>query len=179
MHDTAHAQTCIVLTSRLSQRVYTAEDCQTHQSLKQDQVFPQSCRGSRSGTWLWIMEQEGLRAALSFFSALSRPVFGDRLCPHCKLAIEKDHTYLEHLVETHKELQLDETRVQTLGAISESINETRHCTAASYTIRWDTGPRGVYLSTEPVYRRLAASAGKPDCTSAFPRCAGQLVAKGK
>ena len=27
--------------------------------------------------------------------------------------------------------------------------------------------------------RLAASAGKPDCTSAFPRCAGQLVAKGK
>ena len=36
----------------------------------------------------------------------------------------------------------------------------------------DTGP-------EPVSRRLAASAGKPDCTSAFPRCAGQLVAKGK
>ena len=65
--------------------------------------------------------------------------------------------------------------MQTLGAIS--INETRHCTAASYTIRWDTGPRGVYLSTEPVSRRLAASAGKPDCTSAFLRCAGQLVAK--
>ena len=35
------------------------------------------------------------------------------------------------------------------------------------------------ISTEPVFRRLAASAGKPDCTSAFPRCAGQLVAKGK
>ena len=49
----------------------------------------------------------------------------------------------------------------------------------SYIIRWDTGPRGVYLSTEPVSRRLAASAGKPDCTSAFPRCAGQLLAKGK
>ena len=57
--------------------------------------------------------------------------------------------------------------MQTLGAISESI-KTRHCTAASYTIRWDTGPRGVYLSTEPVSRRLAASASKPDCTSAFP-----------
>ena len=72
---------------------------------------------------------------------------------------------------------IDSTKVQTLGAISESINETRlrHCTAASYTIRWDTGPRGVYLSTEAVSRRLAASAGKPDCTSAFPRCAGQLV----
>ena len=58
--------------------------------------------------------------------------------------------------------------MQTLGAISESINETRHCTAASYTIRWVTGPRGVYLSTEQVSRRLAASASKPDCTSAFP-----------
>ena len=69
--------------------------------------------------------------------------------------------------------------MQTLGTISESINETRHCTAASYTIGRDTGPRGIYLSTEPVSRRLAASAGKPDCTSAFPRCAGQLVAKGK
>ena len=53
------------------------------------------------------------------------------------------------------------------------------CIAASYTIRWDTGPCGVYLSTEPVSRRLAASAGKPDCTSTFPRCDGQLVAKGK
>ena len=31
-----------------------------------------------------------------------------------------------------------------------------------------------YLSTEPVSRRLAASAG--NCTSAFPRCAGQLAA---
>ena len=38
---------------------------------------------------------------------------------------------------------------------------------------------GATLSTEPVSRRLAASAGKPDCTSAFPRCAGQLVAKAK
>ena len=51
---------------------------------------------------------------------------------------------------------LDSTKVQTLGAISESINETRHCTAASYTIRWDTGPHGVYLLTAPVARRQAA-----------------------
>ena len=29
-------------------------------------------------------------------------------------------------------LKLDSTKVQTLCAISESINETRHCTAASY-----------------------------------------------
>ena len=76
--------------------------------------------------------------------------------------------------------KLDSTKVQTLGAISESImRQDTHCTAASYIIRWDTGPRSVYMSTEPVSRRLAASAGKLDCTSAFPRCAGQLVAKGK
>ena len=28
--------------------------------------------------------------------------------------------------------KLDSTKVQSLGAISERINETRHCTAASY-----------------------------------------------
>ena len=43
------------------------------------------------------------------------------------------------------------------------------------------GPRAhtvyKYLSTELVSPRLAASASKPDCTSASPRCAGQLVAK--
>ena len=41
-------------------------------------------------------------------------MFGDRLCPHSKLAIEKDHTYLEHLVETHQELQL--------GSVDEITN---------------------------------------------------------
>ena len=67
--------------------------------------------------------------------------------------------------------------MQTLGAIRESINETRHYTAASYTIRWDTGPRGVYLSTEPVSRRLAASAGTPDCT--FSPLRWEASGKGK
>ena len=44
-----------------------------------------------------------------------------------------------------------------------------HCTTANYSIRHGpTGPRGVYLSTEPVFRRLA---GKPDCTHPlFPLC---------
>ena len=74
---------------------------------------------------------------------------------------------------------LDSTKVQTLGAISESINETRHYTAASYTIRWDTGPRGVYLSTEQVSRRLAAQQVNRTVHPLFLRCAGQLVAKGK
>ena len=61
--------------------------------------------------------------------------------------------------------------MQTLSAISERILKMRQDTAPqlvtrlhSYTIRWDTGPRAVYiyLSTEPVSRRLAAPAGKPD-----------------
>ena len=65
--------------------------------------------------------------------------------------------------------------MQTLGTISESINETRHCTAASYTIRWDTGPRGVYLSTEPVF--LADWQHQQVNRTAHPLFAGQLVAK--
>ena len=67
----------------------------------------------------------------------------------------------------------------------------RQDTAPQLATRLAMGHRptgGVYLSTEPVSRRLAASAGKPDWqhqqvnqtgTSAFPRCAGQLVAKAK
>ena len=78
----------------------------------------------------------------------------------------------------------DRTKVQTLGAISESImrQDTSQDTAPQLAIRllFD-GPRAhvvyKYLSTESVLPRLAASASKPDCTSASPRCAGQLVAK--
>ena len=52
----------------------------------------------------------------------------------------------------------------------------RQDTAPQLAILLFDGTRGgVYLSTEPVSRRLVASAGKPDCTSAFLRCAGQLV----
>ena len=76
--------------------------------------------------------------------------------------------------------KLDSTKVQTLGEISESIlNEIRHCTAASYTIRWDTGPRGVYLSTEPVSCRLAASAGKPGLHIRFSPLRWAASGKGK
>ena len=48
----------------------------------------------------------GTKVALSFFKALSRPLFGDRLCPHFNLSIEQDRSYLEHLVQTHQELHL-------------------------------------------------------------------------
>ena len=78
----------------------------------------------------------------------------------------------------------DRTKVQTLGTISESImrQDTSQDTAPQLAIRllFD-GPWAhavyKYLSTESVSPRLAASASKPNCTSASPRCAGQLVAK--
>ena len=63
------------------------------------------------------------QAALSFFKALSRPLFSDRLCPHYNLSIEQDRTYLEHLIQTHQELQLGsvEEITDTLVSASPSI----------------------------------------------------------
>ena len=87
-------------------KAFLLKDCQTHQSLKH--ITGPGIPSELSWLKIWDMAMDhgarGTKAALCFFSALSRPVFGDRLCPHCKLAIEKDHTYLEHLVETHQEL---------------------------------------------------------------------------
>ena len=83
----------------------------------------------------------GTKAALSFFNALSWPVFGNRLCPHCKLAINQDHTYmyLEHLLETHRELQLC------------SVEEIIHILVSdSPAIIW-TGKRLLPLSSPPYY----------------------------
>ena len=64
----------------------------------------------------------------------------------------------------------DSTKVQTFGAISESINETRRSLHRSYSMGY-----GPTRCIPVISRRLAASAGKPDCTYTFPRCAGQLV----
>ena len=67
---------------------------------------------------LWL-----LYIILSFFNALSRPVFGDRLCPHCKLSITP--SYLEHLVETHQELQLGSVEeIDILASVSPAIIQT-------------------------------------------------------
>ena len=74
-------------------------------------------------------------------------------------------------------------RISTeISGFRERFQISREISGKVYEISVSGGPLargGVYLSTEPVSRRLAASAGKPDCTSAFLRCAGQLVAKGK
>ena len=64
-----------------------------------------------------------------------------------------EHTYVAlHMHTLHMcsktNTQMKSTKLQTLGAISESINETTHCTAASYTIRRATGLCGVYIPAD-------------------------------
>ena len=108
-----------IIDSRLSQRdmqkaILTADkafrlkDCDTHQSLKL--ITGPGIPSELSWLKIWDMALDhgarGTKAALSFFSALSHPVFGNRLCPHCAQPIEQESTYLEHLVESHSELQL-------------------------------------------------------------------------
>ena len=71
-------------------------------------------------------EARETKAALSFFSALSRPVFSDRLCPHCAQPIEQESSYLEHLVESHSELQLGrmEEITEALASASQALIQT-------------------------------------------------------
>ena len=65
----------------------------------------------------------------------------DYLC--CYMDIEK--IVFEELYKNGLLKQLDSTKVQTLRAISESINETRHCT--TYTMnRWDTCQQSQFLA---------------------------------
>ena len=78
-----------------------------------------------------------------------------RVSTDALIQVEKYHFY-----EMKGDVMAKETTARDIN-----INETRHCTAA------DTGLHGVYLSTEPVSRRLS-SAGKLDCTSAFPVALG-------
>ena len=62
------------------------------------------------------------------FKALSRPLFSDRLCPHYNLSIEQDRTYLEHLIQTHQELQL--------GSVEE-ITDTLVSASPSMILYWE------------------------------------------
>ena len=64
-------------------------------------------------------------------------------------------------------------KVQTLGAISESFNETTHCTADGPT-RYIPVDRAQFLA-DWRHQQVAFKATL-DCT-ASPRCTGQLVAK--
>ena len=63
-------------------------------------------------SWLKIWDTaldcgvRGSRVALCVFNTLSRPLFGDRLCPRCEVSIAEDSTYLEHLSFHHPELNL-------------------------------------------------------------------------
>ena len=37
----------------------------------------------------------------TLFDALSRPVFGDRICPQCRESISAEQSYPQHLVSQH------------------------------------------------------------------------------
>ena len=95
---------------------------------------------------------------------------------HC--LIDRNHSILSTAIEQTKCLSSQQTgHVQRgSGKICFSLNIVESFPWSRVRLT-TTGLRGVYLSTEPVSRRLAASAGKPDCTSASPWCTGQLVAK--
>ena len=118
-----------ILDSRLSRRdlqkailaadkAFRLKDCDTHQSLKH--ITGPGIPSELSWLKIWDMALDhgvrGTKAALSLFSALSRPFFGNRLCPHCAQPIDQESTYLEHLVESHSELQLG-----TMEEITEAL----------------------------------------------------------
>ena len=102
-----------ILSSRLLQRdlqkailtdkAFRLKDCDTHQPLKH--ITGPGIPSELLWLKIWDMTLDrgvrGTKAALSFFSALSHPVFGDRLCPQ---PIEQESTYLEHLVESHSKV---------------------------------------------------------------------------
>ena len=80
----------------------------THQSISLKHLSTIHSDISWLKIWDMALDQgmRGSRAAVCLFSTLSRPLFGDRLCPRCATAIPKDFTYIEHLVDHHQELEL-------------------------------------------------------------------------
>ena len=44
---------------------------------------------------------QGTKFMQTLFSALLRPVFGDRICPHCGESISAEQSYPQHLVSHH------------------------------------------------------------------------------
>ena len=67
-----------------------------------------SASGEISSTWNAILWDEALEHGIHgtklmqhLFNALSKPVFGDRICPHCKDSIPVSQSYPQHLVLQH------------------------------------------------------------------------------
>ena len=64
-------------------------------------------------SWLKIWDMaldyviRGTKAALCLYGTLSRPLFGDRLCPRCVSSVTAGLTYIQHLCVCHPELELD------------------------------------------------------------------------
>ena len=63
--------------------------------------------------WLKIWDMaldyviRGTKAALCLYGTLSRPLFGNRLCPRCVSSVTAGLTYIQHLCVCHPELELD------------------------------------------------------------------------
>ena len=60
------------------------------------------------------------RAPLCLFGTLSRPLFGNTLCPRCETSIAEGLTYLEHLACGHPELELGTVEELTAILVSTS-----------------------------------------------------------
>jgi len=82
------------------------EQSRTHQSLKHLSAIHFEL------SWLKVWDGaldhgvQGTKAALCLFNTLSRPLFGDRLCPRCGTSVTEDLTYVEHLILDHRDLEL-------------------------------------------------------------------------
>ena len=96
------------------------EHSNIHQSLKHLSTIHSEL------SWLKIWDMaldhgiQGTRNALCLFNTLSRPLFGNRLCPHCETSVLEDLTYLEHLICDHQELGLGPVEEMYSSLISAS-----------------------------------------------------------
>ena len=75
------------------------EQCHQHQLLKHLSTLDPEI------SWLKIWDNaldhgmRGTKAALCLFSSLCRPLFGDRMCPHCCQSVDVNLMYMQHLLQ--------------------------------------------------------------------------------
>ena len=65
----------------------------------------------------------GTKAALCLYGTLSKPLFGDRLCPRCT-SLTAGLTYIQHLCVCHPDLELD--KLCDMIKASNSHNNYQH-----------------------------------------------------
>ena len=86
--------------------------CTVHQTNSHPSLGIVSASDKIPSTWNAIGDEalehgiRGTKLMQHLFNALSKPVFGDRICPHCKDSIPVSHSY-PHLVSQHLTAQVD------------------------------------------------------------------------